>query len=594
MTGRRQTALRRSLARFVLRRWFVVLLSVGLAVAATWPLASDPVTRFPLGTTNCDTVPLFNVWTIWWNADCAARGFANYWNAPIFYPATNTFAYSEPQPMTLIVAPVIWLTGSRILAYNLYLLLSLVLNGVVGAALLRVLRVRRSVALCGGAAMLLLPIVHWQRDVIQLVPLWPSLWTLAALIRLSRKPRVRTGIETGLAFGVAFLTSGHHGLFLAILLLGSAWVLPTRLRHCRTWLAWIAAAFAASLVVLPVGLKLQEVAELRGFERSHESVTRLSAQAGDYSAAWGWQLVDTGDLLARSNWKLSPGLLKFGFAAAGLVLGLSRRRLRRVTAFTAVFGTLAFALSLGGNLTSGSWHPWWTIAEVVPGAAQVRNVFRFAYFLQVAVVVLAAVGLSSLWSLTRALRRRWGGERSVIAWRAGQVLLLGLGLAAVVEVLPPRPALGYAPNVAPQRGWIEFVRQNTRAGRALACVPFASGNQIQQFQPTLWWMFLGTEHGVPLVNGYSGFFPDEYFSLRNAVAEHFPDESVLHRFEQSGVAFVLVATRQIASDDLLEAIAASPLLERVHHDASGVDVYRIRGKDFVERSAIETPRSGAE
>jgi len=574
---RRLVAVPRKLAQQIGRPGVAVLLYVGLAIASTWPLASEPLTRFPRGASAADTVPLFNMWTIWWNADRAAHGFADYWNAPIFHPATNAFAFSEPQPMTLIVAPVIWLTGSRVLAYNTYLLVSLVLNGVAGVATLRVLRVRRPVAVLGGVAFVLLPAVHWQIDVIQLMPLWPSLWTLAAMLRLSRRPRLRTGVEAGIAFTVTFLTCGHHGLFLAILLSGSAWLLITPVCSGRVWLAWLLAGTVAAAGVLPIALKLREVARVRQFERSQDAVERLSLTPGDYTAARGWQLVDPGPLAARTHWKTSPGCVKYLLALGCLLVGLWRRRTRRVTAFLAAFGLLAFGLSLGSNLTLFGWQPWWTISDVVPGAGQVRNVFRFAFFVQLAVVLLASLGVSLLGSLIRcALRRSPRGTFRNIALRCGFPGLAIVGLVATVEVLPPRPVLGYAPNVAPQGDWIEFVREHTPPGRAVASVPFATGNQVGDFQATLWWMFLGTEHGVPLVNGYSGFFPQEYFALRKQVNEQFPDEGVLRQFDRMGVEYVLVATRQIPSDEVLEETASSPLLERVFEGSAGVDVYRIR------------------
>lgn len=575
--GRRLSLAARKVARRAVKPRIAVLLYLGLAIASTWPLATGLSTRFPQGASQSDTVPLFNMWTIWWNADRATHGFMNYWNAPIFHPATNTFAYSEPQPMTLIVAPVIWVTGSPVLAYNAYLLLSLTLNGFVGAATLRILRVQRMVALFGGAAILLLPLVHWQSDVVQLVPLWPSLWVLGAFVRMSRRPRLRAGCEAGIAFVVTFLSCGHHGLLLAILLCGSGWLLITPVRRLTTWSTWGLCGLVAALGVLPVASKLREVAEVRQFERSQESVAKLSLLPGDYTAARGWQLADPGLLAARTRWRTSPGLLKYALALAGIGCGLWRRRTRRVTAFLAVFGLLAFALSLGSNLSLFGWEPWWTISDLVPGAGQVRNVFRFAFFVQLTVALLAMSGASMLWCWLRNMRRCvQPANRVWKATRAAGIALICVCVASVVEVLPQCPRLGYAPDVKSHADWIAFVRDNTPPGRAVACVPFATGNRVNQFQATMWWMFLGTKHGVPLVNGYSGFFPREYFSLRKRVNESFPDEGVLRQLDQSGVEFVLIATRQIPSEDLLIETASSPLLERVFLGEAGVDVYRIR------------------
>jgi len=108
-----------------------------LALASTWPLARHVHDHLPLGTEEAATVPLFNLWTVWWNADRAAAGYQGYWRAPIFHPADDAFSYSEPMVLSLVAAPLIWLTENRILAYNFLLLLALWLNGWTACRLLR-------------------------------------------------------------------------------------------------------------------------------------------------------------------------------------------------------------------------------------------------------------------------------------------------------------------------------------------------------------------------------------------------------------------------------------------------------------------------
>src|SRR5215475_10688187 len=98
-----------------------VLLFAAAAVVVTWPLASRLGTHLPLGSLSGRTVPLFNLWTLEWNAQRLAHGYAGYWNAPIFHPVKAAFAFSEPEAVPgLIFAAVRWAVGS-IAAYNLTL-----------------------------------------------------------------------------------------------------------------------------------------------------------------------------------------------------------------------------------------------------------------------------------------------------------------------------------------------------------------------------------------------------------------------------------------------------------------------------------------
>lgn len=67
-----------------------------LALIFTWPLARHIASGIPMGTETVATVPLFNLWTLWWNADRLGALYQGYWDAPIFYPLEGVFAFSEP------------------------------------------------------------------------------------------------------------------------------------------------------------------------------------------------------------------------------------------------------------------------------------------------------------------------------------------------------------------------------------------------------------------------------------------------------------------------------------------------------------------
>jgi hypothetical protein len=66
-------------------------------------------TRLPIGTEPCRTVPMFNLWTLEWNVQSFNNGTLywsqEYWDAPIFFPAKDSFAMSEAQPILGLLAP---------------------------------------------------------------------------------------------------------------------------------------------------------------------------------------------------------------------------------------------------------------------------------------------------------------------------------------------------------------------------------------------------------------------------------------------------------------------------------------------------------
>ena len=164
----RRLFLPRAVIIFVL----VMLAFVVGAIALTWPLARDLGDGIPLGAEKVATVPLFNLWTLAWNVESLGRGFDGYWNAPIFHPIADTFAFSEPQPLLGILGFVLCQLGlSIVAAYGLLLMGSLAVNGMLGALLLRRAGLAWLPSISGGALILVLPFTHQELGVLQLVPL---------------------------------------------------------------------------------------------------------------------------------------------------------------------------------------------------------------------------------------------------------------------------------------------------------------------------------------------------------------------------------------------------------------------------------------
>lgn len=522
----------------------------------------------PVENETLSTVALFNAWTIWWNADRISQGFRGYWDAPIFFPEPNTFAFSEPQPATLLVAPVIWITGSRVLAYKAYLLLSLTLNGFVAAVLLR----RKTgfwIAALGGLAMLLLPAVHMNIGVLQLVPLWGALWTWDAVDRLTRTPSLGRGAETGLAFSCVWLTCLHHGLFLTVLLASSGWVLLRNWKSQRFALAISLALLVTAGLTGPVALKVRSTAQHNDFTRDSGLVQRLSATPLQYCYTAGRFPLSLWTPAAHSR-RLSPGWIKLALACACLGICLWRRKCDRWILFLACMGTFAFLLSLGPHLQIGFWKPWWTLVDWIPGMAQVRSVYRFSYFVQMGVVLLAMHGLHALWIMQRRVVHRTGSRRLV------RILFVCLGVGAVLESIPVRPMLAGVPDHRAHKQWIEFIRQETPPSKGIACFPFSAGHLVEDFDVTARWMYFGTFHGKPIVNGYSGFFPESYNSLKKAVNSKFPSQETLQQLQQREVEFVVVMRRRFSIEQMRSANTPEVSLHPVFQDPVGVDVYQLR------------------
>lgn len=554
-----------------------------LACWATWPLPVHLADSLPQGTESSATVPLFNTWTVWWNADRAQHLYRGYWDAPIFHPQDAAFAFSEPQPTTSLVAPLDWAAGTPVPAYNAYLLLALALNGWSVFFLLRRLDYARLPAFFGGAMVEMLPFVHWQLGVLQLVPLCGVIWTIHALYNFGDEPGIVRGLAAGLAFAATTLLCQHYGLFLSVLLLlGGGWLLGRRLMEWRSWLRLLAGVLVAAVLLSPFLVKQFEVFARHDWNREVGRIRSLSAEPGDYTVPPWPQLMPVRDFATddrRPHWKLSPGYCKLVLALFGAAVGLIRPGRRRWTAFCLTVLVASILLSLGPKLSFGEFSPYRDVLmSWYPGFAQVRNVFRFAVFAQLITAFLAVDALQVL----RLERFRDSASRPVLLqWGAGS-LVAAAGLTMTFEIRPAAQNLFSLPSWGENRAWLFWIRNNTEADSVLACLPFPDGRTANSYESTTLWMYWQTFHGRPLVNGYSGFFPEPFLEMKETMSE-FPGEESLDALTQRNAAYCVVRRPDPPPDALVPDRPVSPRLQRCFgDDSAGIDIYRLLPEQSTE------------
>ena len=523
----------------------------------------------PLKSTDVSTVPLFNIWTIGWNANRALHGFQGYWDAPIFFPAEKAFAFSEPQPATLSVAPVVWVTGSAVAGYKAWLFLSLFSNGFFAALLLRRLGYGWFHQLVGGIAITLLPVIHHRIDVVQLVPVWGILWFWSSIFELVKRPGTRTAIETGLSFAVCFALCVHHALFLSLLIPFAGLVFVPLLAKRRFLSATLTAMVVGALVVLPIVLPIRAAAVTNGFSRKKALVKRMSAKPVYYLASQPNSLIKFDRFEGPKSRQFCTGWFRMTLAVIGIGYGLLLGTRRRWVLFLLLIGVFAFMFSLGLDLEVRGWRPWETLCEL-PGVGQVRSVFRFAWFVQLAIVLLAVEGLAAL----HAIRQRW----FAVSWSKTALACFVLIPGALVagEIWPEPARRGGVPEVKRHTEWIQFVRDHATAGRSIACLPFAAGTSVRHYDMTTRWMCYGLKHGVPMVNGYSGFFPRKHLDLQKLVTAEFPSARVLNEFAKFDVEYLVVVRKYCEPNVMLGLSTDAIGLELVFVDPVGIDVYRLR------------------
>jgi len=183
-------------------------------------------------------------------------------------------------------------------------------------------------------------------------------------------------------------------------------------------------------------------------------------------------------------------------------------------------------------------------------------------------VTLAAIGLSYAWS-------RVG--------RRGAALLILLGLLAVVENVSLPARLVQVPSIT-QSDWADWLRAQPD-GTVVAHVPFPAGLHVSDYEVEAWRMFAQIDHQKPIVNGYSGNFPQArtplglvvpiYTRFQLAMAQQFPSEQLLCIMDRSLDVDTLVVDQDWMASHATEVGAYSAFLEPAYADAQ-VQIYRLR------------------
>ena len=126
--------------------------------------------------------PLLNTWILAWDADRIRHGLQGLWDAPNFYPYSKTLTYSEHLlGIALFTAPVQWISGNPVLAYNVAFMGSYVLSGFGMYLFAAAVTGDRGAAAVAGVAFAVLPyrvsqVAHLQVLMCGWMPI--ALWAL--------------------------------------------------------------------------------------------------------------------------------------------------------------------------------------------------------------------------------------------------------------------------------------------------------------------------------------------------------------------------------------------------------------------------------
>lgn len=476
----------------------VAALGVGLAVMLTWPLALHLQTALPYDLAD----PLLNTYILAWDADRLRHGLTGLWDAPFFYPYSMTLAWSEHLlGLAVFTAPVQWLTGEPVLAYNLAMLGSFALSGVGMFVLVRHLTGRVDAGLISAVAFAAAPYriahgSHLQMLVSGWMPI--ALWGIHAYFATHSR---RALVVSVLAFVLQGLSNGYFLYFttLAVVVVALGELLSRRGRSGtldapvsmnRTVSTLLVAAVSVVLAMLPVAWAYLSMQRETGFTRSIAEMRMFSASVDDYRrspsqlAHWPGLLVGT-----SSEHSLFPGAVT-ALLALVAVSDVVRRPDRTTYSTRPAICKIYAALALvAAWLSMGPDHIGFRLLlTIVPGANGLRVPARLSVVVTLALCVLAGAGAVRVLGFCRSRSTR-------------VILILMLGALIVRDgyagPMPLRPFDAHQRA----RGGVDAWMRTQSSGAVLEWPIYSSHAGWERNLPA---QIASLRHGRRVVNGYSG------------------------------------------------------------------------------------------
>lgn len=517
----------------------------------TWPQARLLSTHVP----DSDD-PLLSMWRIAWIARALPHQPADLLNGNIFYPERRTLAYSDAVLLQgVTAAPLIWLGVPVVAAYNTLVLLSIALSG--WAMWLYASRLTGSSA-AGMIAGVAYAFVPFRFDHFMHLELHATFFLPLALLALERLVETRSRKHAAwlMAAIVGQVYSGiYYAVFLATaLMLIIVYRITLLDRQARAALAnaLTPSIIVAALAVTPYLLVYVTNRVTLG-ERPVQEIAMYSATLLNYLAATPQNVVHGAwsGALGSPERRLFPGALALVLALFG-VLGTDRRR-----------GTLLICGAAGLILSMGFNTPIYdAIRAVLVPYRGLRVPARAAILVMLAVAGLAAYGY------VRLVRNR------STTFANGAAIVIAAAMLAEYS--------------SPLRAWLRLPAQPPQVHRWLATlpptvvaeVPFPTADRLDILHDGVY-MFNSTYHWQPLVNGYSGFFPDSFIELIE-VMKTFPDTDAIDYLKKRRVDLIVIHGALLGParyGEITGALMSYPDLEPTaqFEEPGGTDmVFRIR------------------
>jgi len=506
------------------RRVGISALFTALTAIMTWP---QPLVLATHAMPHVDV--FFNLWRLRWIHRALTTYPTRLFDGNVFHPERGVLALSDAILVEGLFAFPLFLLGlPPMLVHNLTLLGAIVASGVGMYVLARHVSGSGTAGVLAGVVFAYAPyrFEHYMHMELQWTVWMP--WTFWALQRTIETGTIRFGALTGVFMALQMLSSIYYGIFLGLVVaaVGGVQLLPLRGWHLLYTLRSLAiGAVIAGSVSAAYSIPYSSASARVGTRHTHE-IRMFSARPRDYRVATPENYLYGSRFMGAPERRLFPGVLPLLLALAGLLL------VRPSAAIIAyVIGLiLAFELSLGLN---GQLYPY--LYEHVRIFHGLRAPARASILGLLCLGMLAAYGCAAL--------------RPYVTPRVRRTLTALFTAIVLLEYwVAPLHLVAYDNKPPAVYRWLA---QQPRGVVAEFPVPLAGGLPYQEAL----YAYMSTFHWMPLLNGYSGYYPPAYLQRLHRL-ESFPDARSIEQLRIAGVRYVLVHSGGYTPEERAEVVEA--------------------------------------
>ncbi|MGH9461309.1 MAG: 6-pyruvoyl-tetrahydropterin synthase-related protein [Vicinamibacteria bacterium] len=496
-----------------------------LTVFLTWPLAA----RMGSGiSTSPDS--LLNLWALAWNYHVLPREPLSLFDANIFFPRQDTLAYSEHLfGVALLAAPAYLVTGNAVFAYNVAIALSFFFSGIGMYFLVHELTGNRWAGLASGVIYAAAPYRFLQLFHVQLLSYQWFPFVFLFLWRFLRNGRPRELAAVVIFSLLQILSCNYYAMYLALafVLLGIVVLFVGRSTLNLKKLLLLSAGAAVIVVTAwPFFLPYERNRVEQGYYRRYQDVLQFSAEPLDYLRPSAYNKVLYVDYLPkqlRSEKALFPGALAIVLGCIGWTATRRKKKSegepvdRVARAFFLVLTISGFVLSLGPRLELGEettiFLPYGLLYRHVPGFQGLRVPARITVLFLIGLGVFAGWGTAWLLRWIAMWRPGW---QATVGGAVVFLLIFDYQTYSLARVLPP------APPIPPVYSWLA----TQRGDFGFLELPIHEDITKESIR-----MYYSTAHWKDLANGFSGWWPNDYWVLVGRM-RYFPTSGILRFLER--------------------------------------------------------------